>query len=151
VVTRAEGAFRSGAAPSAAVEGFIRQVLGWREYVRGIYWDQMPGYDTLNALEHKLPLPPWFWTGQTYVSNATYIGRMSDYCKGCAYDKKQRVGDTACPFNALYWEFFDRHAARFKHNPRIGMAYRKLEKMSEAERDAIRAQAKALRAKINDL
>jgi deoxyribodipyrimidine photolyase-related protein len=228
VVTRAEGAFRTGAASLAAVEGFIRQILGWREYVRGIYWSQMPGYDQHNALEHTLPLPPWFWTGQTrmrclqhaigqslehahahhiqrlmvignfallaglnpqalhrwylgiyidafewvelpntlgmsqfadggllatkpYVSSAAYIDRMSDYCKGCAYDKKQRVGDTACPFNALYWEFFDRHASRFQHNLRIGMAYRQLEKMPEAERDAIRAQAKALRAKLNDL
>jgi deoxyribodipyrimidine photolyase-related protein len=228
VVARAEDAFRSGAAPLAAVEGFIRQILGWREYVRGIYWAQMPGYDQHNTLGHTLPLPPWFWTGKTrmrclqhaigqsleqahahhiqrlmvignfallaglnpqalhhwylgvyidafewvelpntlgmsqfadggllatkpYVSSAAYIDRMSDYCKGCVYDKKQRVGDTACPFNALYWEFFDRHAARFQRNPRIGMAYRQLEKMPEAELEAIRAQAKALRARIYDL
>ena len=45
VVQRAEAAHRSGAAPLAAVEGFIRQILGWREYVRGIYWAHMPGYD----------------------------------------------------------------------------------------------------------
>ena len=82
---------------------------------------------------------------------AAYIDRMSDYCKGCAYDKKQRLGEAACPFNALYWDFFDRHAERFERNPRIGMAYRQLEKMPQAERDAIRAQAQSLCARINDL
>jgi deoxyribodipyrimidine photolyase-related protein len=86
-----------------------------------------------------------------YVSSAAYIDRMSDYCKGCAYDKKQRIGDTACPFNALYWDFFDRHTKRFQQNPRIGMAYRQLEKMPATERDAIRAQAQGLRARLNDL
>ncbi|MEY4138150.1 MAG: hypothetical protein RLZZ371_332 [Pseudomonadota bacterium] len=228
VVDRAEAAYRSGGAPLAAAEGFIRQILGWREYVRGIYWAQMPGYEQHNALAHHLPLPPWFWTGQTrmrclqhaigqslehahahhiqrlmvignfalliglepqalhrwylgvyidafewvelpntlgmsqfadggllatkpYVSSAAYIDRMSDYCKGCAYDKKQRLGEQACPFNALYWDFFDRHAVRFQHNPRIGMVYRQLDKMPSTERDAIRAQAKAVRARIADL
>jgi deoxyribodipyrimidine photolyase-related protein len=228
VVASAEATYRSGAAPLAAAEGFIRQILGWREYVRGIYWAQMPGYDQHNALDHQLPLPSWFWTGKTrmsclqhaigqslehahahhiqrlmvignfalliglnpqalhqwylgiyidafewvelpntlgmsqfadggllatkpYVSSAAYIDRMSDYCKGCAYDKKQRIGDTACPFNALYWDFFDRHTKRFQQNPRIGMAYRQLEKMPATERDAIRAQAQGLRARLNDL
>ena len=65
--------------------------------------------------------------------------------------KKQRLGEAACPFNALYWDFFDRHTARFRHNPRIGMAYRQLEKMPAPEREAIRAQAQGLRARINDL
>jgi deoxyribodipyrimidine photolyase-related protein len=56
---------RRGHAPLAAVEGFIRQILGWREYVRGVYWAHMPGYVTHNALDHTLPLPEWFWTGDT--------------------------------------------------------------------------------------
>jgi deoxyribodipyrimidine photolyase-related protein len=47
------------------VEGFVRQILGWREYVRGIYWACMPGYEKRNALGHHLPLPRWFWTGDT--------------------------------------------------------------------------------------
>lgn len=46
-------------------EGFIRQVLGWREYMRGIYWAKMPEFATLNFFEHKRPLPEWFWTGET--------------------------------------------------------------------------------------
>jgi deoxyribodipyrimidine photolyase-related protein len=47
------------------VEGFIRQVLGWREYVRGIYWLKMPGYLQGNALNAQQDLPAWFWTGRT--------------------------------------------------------------------------------------
>jgi len=65
VLLAAEAAYTSGHAPLPAVEGFVRQILGWREYVRGIYWTQMPGYAQLNALEAKTPLPDFYWTGQT--------------------------------------------------------------------------------------
>ena len=65
VVAAAEAAYRDGRAPLAAVEGFIRQVLGWREYVRGIYWTQMPAYLERNALDAHEPLPAWYWTGDT--------------------------------------------------------------------------------------
>ena len=65
VVARAEAAYRAGQAPLPAVEGFIRQILGWREYVRGIYWTQMPAYADHNALDAQQPLPAFFWTGDT--------------------------------------------------------------------------------------
>ncbi len=65
VVAAAEKAYRAGKAPLASVEGFIRQILGWREYVRGIYWTQMPDYIERNALNATTPLPDWFWTGKT--------------------------------------------------------------------------------------
>jgi len=65
LVQAAEEAHRSGHAPLAAVEGFIRQILGWREYVRGIYWTQMPDYLERNALDAQAALPAWYWTGQT--------------------------------------------------------------------------------------
>ena len=63
VIAAAEAAWRAGQAPLPAVEGFIRQVLGWREYVRGIYWQKMPGYLALNELNAQADLPAWFWTG----------------------------------------------------------------------------------------
>jgi deoxyribodipyrimidine photolyase-related protein len=50
--------------PLAGVEGFVRQVLGWREYMRGIYWALMPDYATRNHLDHHRPLPAWYWTGE---------------------------------------------------------------------------------------
>ena len=65
VVQAAEDAYRAGHAPLASVEGFIRQILGWREYVRGIYWTQMPAYLERNALDAKARLPAWYWTGDT--------------------------------------------------------------------------------------
>ncbi|MGL5184806.1 cryptochrome/photolyase family protein [Herbaspirillum huttiense] len=228
VVRRAEEAWREGKAPLAAVEGFIRQIIGWREYVRGIYWSQMPGYDERNALAHRLPLPAWFWTGQTrmnclrhaigqsletahahhiqrlmvignfallagldpkelhhwylgiyidafewvelpntlgmsqwadggiiatkpYVSSAAYIGRMSDYCQGCAYDPKQKTSADACPFNALYWDFFLRHQSTFGNNPRMGMAYQQIKKMQPDDVQALQQRAADLRSQLDTL
>ncbi|WP_296490961.1 cryptochrome/photolyase family protein [Rhodoferax sp.] len=228
VVQRVEAACRAGQVELAAAEGFIRQVVGWREYVRGIYWAQMPGYDQHNFFEHSTPLPEWFWTGHTrmsclsasinaslqnahahhiqrlmvignfallagldvqalhrwylgvyidafewvelpntlgmsqfadggllatkpYVSSAAYIDRMSDYCKGCAYDKKQRLGEAACPFNALYWDFYQRNANKLERNPRIGMAYRQLAKMPADEVAALQAQATQIRQRLDTL
>ena len=68
VVAAAESAYREGRAPLQAVEGLIRQILGWREYVRGIYWSQMPGYLERNALDAHEDLPPWYWTGDTSMA-----------------------------------------------------------------------------------
>ena len=65
VIAATEAAYRAGRAPLAAVEGFIRQILGWREYVRGIYWLQMPDYIDRNTLGATEPLPTLYWSGDT--------------------------------------------------------------------------------------
>ena len=65
VVAAAVAAHSAGHAPLASVEGFVRQIIGWREYVRGIYWTQMPGYLELNTLGADQDLPAWYWTGAT--------------------------------------------------------------------------------------
>ena len=65
VIKRIENAFREGLIPLAAAEGFIRQVLGWREYVRGVYWKFMPEYLQRNALQASAKLPKFYWTGDT--------------------------------------------------------------------------------------
>ena len=65
VCVAAERAFRRGLVPLNAAEGFIRQILGWREYVRGIYWHRMPGYAETNALAATRPLPWFYWSGET--------------------------------------------------------------------------------------
>jgi deoxyribodipyrimidine photolyase-related protein len=235
-VQAAEAAYRSGHAPLAAVEGFIRQILGWREYVRGVYWAHMPGYTEVNTLNHQRPLPAWFWSGDTrmacmkqavgqslehayahhiqrlmvignfallaglnptelhrwylgvyidafewveapntlgmsqfadggrlatkpYAASASYIGRMSDHCQGCAYSAKIKTGTgsgkdagkEACPFNALYWDFFLRHRERLGGNVRLALVYRQLEKMSPAEKDALQAQVQLNLARIDSL
>ena len=64
----AERAYHQGHAPLNAVEGFIRQILGWREYVRGLYWHVMPDYAQSNALEAMRPLPAFYWTGDTEMN-----------------------------------------------------------------------------------
>ena len=228
VVARAEAAWQAGQVPLAAAEGFIRQILGWREYVRGVYWARMPAYAEANALGHDRPLPAWFWTGKTkmrclaesvgqslehayahhiqrlmvignfallagldpaevhrwylgiyidafewvelpntvgmsqfadggllatkpYVSSAAYLDRMGDYCKGCHYDKKARSGSHACPFNALYWDFFDRQRERLGNNHRLGMVYRQLDKMEGNTLDALRTHAAGLRERLDSL
>jgi deoxyribodipyrimidine photolyase-related protein len=68
VVRRAERAYQEGAAPLASVEGFVRQVMGWREYVRGMYWRLGPGLEKANALGADLPLPRVYWApdGEAY-------------------------------------------------------------------------------------
>lgn len=228
VVARAEQAWREGQAPLHAAEGFIRQILGWREYVRGVYWAQMPGYTEANALGHSRPLPAWFWTGETrmaclasaigqslehayahhiqrlmvignfgllagldptelhrwylgiyidafewveapntlgmsqwadggrlatkpYVSSAAYLQRMGDHCKGCAYDPKVRTGERACPFNALYWDFFERHETLLANNHRSAFAYRQLRQMPQAQRESLGIQARRIREQLDAL
>ena len=228
VILDAEDAWRAGHAPLHAVEGFIRQILGWREYVRGVYWANMPGYGEHNVFGHTQELPSWFWDGKTkmnclrhaigqslddahahhiqrlmvignfallagldpqqvhlwylgvyidafewvempntlgmsqfadggllatkpYVSSAAYIDRMSDYCKGCHYDKKARLGERACPFNALYWDFFERNAKRLSGNQRLAMVYRNLGKMDDEARASFQNHAADLRSRLDQL
>jgi deoxyribodipyrimidine photolyase-related protein len=68
VVEAAVLAYQSGGAPLQSVEGFIRQILGWREYVRGIYWNRMPGLLSANAYAANASLPDFFWTGDTEMA-----------------------------------------------------------------------------------
>ena len=67
-IIAAENAYHAGAAPLNATEGFIRQILGWREFVRGLYWLKMPEYAEQNALEAHHPLPAFFWTADTKMN-----------------------------------------------------------------------------------
>lgn len=228
VCERAVAAYHAGKAPINAVEGFIRQILGWREYVRGIYWHFMPDYALGNALAADEPLPAFYWTGQTamacvadtisgiathgyahhiqrlmvtgnlallwgvrpaeieawylavfvdafdwvelpnthgmaihadgglmaskpYAATGAYIDRMSNYCAGCRYDPKQRHGPDACPLTTLYWDFLDRHRARFKAHPRLRPVMLVLDRLPAEELAEIRAQATALRRQGGDL
>lgn len=67
-VAAAERAWRAGRAPLASVEGFVRQILGWREFIRGVYWLGMPGLRAANHYGHHRPLPRWYWTGETHMA-----------------------------------------------------------------------------------
>ena len=224
-VEAAVAAWRAGTAPIEAVEGFVRQILGWREFVRGVYWLRMPGFLDDNALGADQPLPALFWTGDTqmacirdavrqtldlgyshhiqrlmvtglfalllgvrpreihawylavyvdavewvelpnvlgmsqyadggrmvskpYAASGKYIQRMSNHCAGCRFDPGEALGPKACPFTTLYWDFLDRHAARFRSHPRAGMQWRNLDRLAPERIQAIRERAAALRATL---
>jgi deoxyribodipyrimidine photolyase-related protein len=86
-----------------------------------------------------------------YVSSAAYLNKMGDHCKHCRYNAKAKVGDNACPFNALYWDFFARHQASFERNPRLGMVYQNLRKMDPQLLQATRQRADALLNQLDTL
>ena len=213
VVTAAEEAYERGEAPLASVEGFVRQVLGWREYVWGVYWWQDERYTDRNALHATAPLPRWFddldadavearclsdvlggvrdagwvhhiprlmvlgnyalqrgwdparltdWFHESFVdgyawvmaanvvgmsqhadgglmatkpyaSGGAYIDRMSDYCGGCRYSPKVRVGDDACPFTAGYWSFLERVEPTLAGNRRLAQPFAGLHRLKDLD------------------
>jgi deoxyribodipyrimidine photolyase-related protein len=226
VCRRAEAEWQGGRAPLNAVEGFIRQIIGWREFVRGIYFLEGADYPARNALGHTRRLPPLYWGAETrmaclahavsqtreeayahhiqrlmvtgnfallagvdpaevhewylavywdaiewveapntvgmsqfadggvvgskpYVSSGAYIDRMSDYCRGCGYDVDRKTGQGACPFNLLYWQFLDRHRARFEANPRMAQMYRTWDRMDEDRRRTVIAEAGAFLSRLD--
>jgi len=221
-----EAAYVQGDVPINAAEGYIRQVIGWREYVRGIYFLEGPRYTARNVLEHKRALPPLYWGASTdmacvgaavsqtetqayahhiqrlmvtgnfgllagvdphhlhewylsvyidafewveapntigmsqfadggiiaskpYVSSGNYISKMSNHCKGCAYDVKTKVGPGACPFNLLYWHFLDRHRGRFEGNGRMGNIYRTWDRMDAEKRALILSEAEGVLQRLD--
>jgi len=223
---KVEEAFINGDAPLNAVEGFIRQIIGWREYIRGIYFLKGPGYTDQNYLKAKRKLPSFYWSADTkmrcvsqavlqtkkhsyahhiqrlmvtgnfalladvdpkevhqwylsvyidafewveapntlgmsqfsdgglvaskpYISSGAYINRMSNYCKNCHYDVKDKLGDRACPFNALYWDFLIRHKEKFSSNPRMAQMYRNWERQDENMKTSTLAKAKKTLAEIS--
>ena len=84
-----------------------------------------------------------------YCASGNYINRMSNFCKNCRYDYGASLGDKACPFTTLYWDFLDRHYDRLKTNPRLGPQLLNLERKRQSKRelDAIRNRAAELRRK----
>jgi deoxyribodipyrimidine photolyase-related protein len=209
VIKAAVQAFNKGSIPIESAEGFIRQVIGWREYVNGMYWFLGPDYrenNQLNATRKLLPLfndpnktqmnciketvtdikdrawvhhiprlmllsnlalitgtnPQEFleWMREVfidasewvmvpnvigmgvhadggtmmtkpYAAGGSYISRMSNYCKPCVYDPKLRVGEKACPFTTLYWDFLDRHKEAFVKNHRMSQQIFGLNRLSD--------------------
>jgi len=82
-----------------------------------------------------------------YASGGAYIDRMSDHCKGCVFDRKKRVGEDACPFTVLYWDFFLRHAEVFVKNPRVARQVRAGQQLSDS--DEVRETARVILARLD--
>lgn len=228
VIDQVVAAYRRGEADLASVEGFVRQVLGWREFMRGVYWLEMPGLAKANGLDAHRALPAWFWTGEThmvcqsqvieqtlaygyahhiqrlmvtglfgllaeirpqelsdwfhavyvdaidwverpnvvgmalyanagrftskpYLASGAYVDKMSNYCRGCRYDPKQRTGPKACPMTSLYWRFVIGKGALLKGNPRTALMAKQGERLTESERDAILAWTDALLGRLEEI
>src|SRR5690606_31332056 len=92
VCDAAEAAYHAGHAPLNAVEGFIRQILGWREYVRGIYWLYMPDYTSRNALQYSASLPQFYWTGRTRMNCMAQCFRNTFQHAYAHRSEERRVG-----------------------------------------------------------
>ena len=80
VVEAAIAAYDAGGAPIESVEGFVRQIVGWREFVRGVYWREMPDYADRNALSADLPMPRFMWTAETEMNCVRQsVGQLADH------------------------------------------------------------------------
>ncbi len=86
-----------------------------------------------------------------YAAGGAYIDRMSDYCKGCRFDRKQRTGDDACPFTTLYWDFIARHGERFERNPRMAQQVRAARRLNDMPAVRLRAVDVIARLESGDL
>ena len=75
-----------------------------------------------------------------YAAGGAYISRMTNFCNGCPYDPKQRVGQAACPFTTLYWDFLDRHHETFAKNHRMSQQVNGLKRLSDLPELRLRAQ-----------
>lgn len=115
-----------------------REVHQW--YL-GVYIDAFEWVELPNTLGMSQYADAGRMATKPYVSGAAYIHRMSDYCKGCRYKPTQRTGSGACPYNALYWNFFAQHAPQLERNPRLALTYRQLASMPEDTRTALTQQA----------
>jgi deoxyribodipyrimidine photolyase-related protein len=76
-----------------------------------------------------------------YIASANYINKMSDYCQACSFDKNQRTGENACPFNFLYWNFLLKHQDKLRENFRMARMLHNLKFLDNQEKAAVQAQA----------
>ena len=97
-----------------------------REFIDASDWVMVP-----NIIGMGVHADGGAMMSKPYAAGGAYISRMSNYCKGCAYNPKLRVGDDACPFTTLYWDFLDRHKETFVKNHRMSQQVNGLKRLSD--------------------
>ena len=112
------------------------------------YVDAYEWVVTPNVLGLSLYADGGFIASKPYAASANYINKMSDCCQLCEYDFRQKSGEGACPFNALYWDFLARNRDKLQSNPRMNLTLALLDKRDPQEIKAIRAQAARVRDKL---
>lgn len=119
-----------------------KQVHAWylAVYVDAVEWVELP-----NTLGMSQYADGGLMGSKPYIATGKYIQRMSPYCKGCRYDPAQRSGDSACPFTTLYWDFLMRHESTLTQNPRMALQVKNVTRLTEAEKQAVRTRAAAIR------
>lgn len=113
------------------------------EWYLAVYADAYEWVELPNTVGMALYADGGLLASKPYAASGAYIRRMSDFCQGCAYDPTVAVGDRACPFNALYWDFMARHRERFSRNARMPYVYANWDRMGVDRQVALRAQAAA--------
>jgi len=133
----------------ALLLGVLPQAV--HEWYLTVYADAYEWVELLNTLGMSQFSDGGVLASKPYVASGAYINRMSDYCRSCRYDVKQRSGADACPFNVLYWDFLARHRGKLAHNPRMSQMYRTMERFSPEEIDRIQARAVELLSVVDKL
>ena len=111
------------------------------QWYLGVYADAIEWVEITNTRGMSQFADGGLVASKPYVASANYIGKMSNYCKTCVYNSKTRTDENSCPFNALYWNFFIENKNKLQSNPRIGMVYMNIKKMSTHEKEAIQKRA----------
>lgn len=133
----------------ALLAGLDPQAL--HRWYLGVYIDAFEWVELPNTVGMSQFADGGFLGSKPYISGAAYIDRMSDYCTGCAYQRRQLVGPRACPYNALYWDFLARQRALLGSNERLALPYRQLDDMAPEALAQLQAQAEHWRAHLEVL
>jgi deoxyribodipyrimidine photolyase-related protein len=118
------------------------------EWYLAVYADAYEWVELPNTLGMSQFADGGLLGSKPYASSGNYINKMSNYCKSCRYDVKQKTGDDACPFNPLYWDFLVRNREKLKGNPRLGQIYRNWDRMDIDKQTAYLTTAQKFLSKI---
>ena len=114
-----------------------QQFLDWmrREFIDATDWVMVP-----NVIGMAVHADGGLLMSKPYAAGGAYISRMSNYCKGCQYNPKLRVGADACPFTTLYWDFLDRHKETFVKKHRMSQQVYGLKRLTDLDELKHRAE-----------